>query len=216
MQCSSSLKLFSLCESKYSPPLSGSAIDPPAAPWMVVRAASSRGAPTKAGPLTAAGGIPNFDSIRRECGTAPSQTRHERRINGGGSKRDIVADAEDLLRQGSDVRDDARISPTLFLADHHGQDAAPVLNFCATPRERQGVGRPSSAGHMLSPRHGQAMTSRDPQSQARRGLWGGESRAGGQGCVSASPASAPPPPPFPTPPLVRLRLKGWLRCGFGV
>ena len=125
----------------------------------------SESLPLAASHEVAAGSIPNFDSIRRECGTAPGQTRHERRVNSGGPKRDLKADAEDLLRQGSDGRDDARISPTLFLAGHQGQDAAPVgvnvLDFCATPRDTSSAGLrkdlrqdEGGMGHLLSPRQG--------------------------------------------------------------
>ena len=121
---------------------------------------------TEQGGAIPTGSIPNFDSIRRECGTAPGQTRRERRIGSGGSSRtrDIVAEAEDLLwHQGAaDEPDDARISPTLFLAGHQSQEPAPVggnvLDFCATPRDhlasvsaRQDEG---GMGHLLSPRQG--------------------------------------------------------------
>ena len=124
----------------------------------------------------AAGSIPNFDSIRRECGTAPGQTRHERRVNSGGPKRDLKADAEDLLRQGSRPDSgrkaqgpDARISPTL------GGDAAPVgvnvLDFCATPRDTSSTQKglrqeEGGMGHLLSPRQG--WSAGNARSTARR------------------------------------------------
>jgi hypothetical protein len=126
----------------------------------------------------AAGSIPNFDSIRRECGTAPGQTRHERRVNSGGPKRDLKAVAVVLLRQGSRPDSgrkaqgpDARISPTPFL----GQDAAPVgvnvLDFCATPRDSSSTQKvlrqeDGGMGHLLSPRQG--WSAGNARSTARR------------------------------------------------
>ena len=139
----------------------------------------------------AAGSIPNFDSIRRECGTAPGQTRHERRINSGGPKRDLKADAEDLLRQGSRPDSgrkaqgpDARISPTPFL----GQDAAPVgvnvLDFCATPRDTSSAQKglrqeEGGMGHLLSPRQG--WSAGNARTAARRPGSGAVMRPGSAG-----------------------------------
>ena len=139
----------------------------------------------------AAGSIPNFDSIRRECGTAPGQTRHERRINSGGPKRDLKADAEDLLRQGSRPDSgrkaqgpDARISPTPFL----GQDAAPVgvnvLDFCATPRDTSSAQKglrqeEAGMGHLLSPRQG--WSAGNARTAARRPGSGAVMRPGSAG-----------------------------------
>ena len=139
----------------------------------------------------AAGSIPNFDSIRRECGTAPGQTRHERRVNSGGPKRDLKADAEDLLRQGSRPDSgrkaqgpDARISPTPFL----GQDAAPVgvnvLDFCATPRDTSSAQKglrqeEGGMGHLLSPRQG--WSAGNARTAARRPGSGAVMRPGSAG-----------------------------------